>query len=69
MRRRNLLFTLVVLTGCSSFMYTPSELDPVDWDVIGEEVKVERVHLPTKCAPFYNDGSDRWIECMGVGYK
>lgn len=28
-----------------------------------------RVHLPTKCRPFYNDGTDRWIECMGVGYK
>jgi hypothetical protein len=31
--------------------------------------KAERVHLPTKCRKFYNDGTDRWIECMGVGYK
>ena len=29
----------------------------------------ERVHLPTKCKEFYNDGTDRWVECMGVGYK
>lgn len=29
----------------------------------------ERIHLPTKCKEFYNDGTDRWIECMGVGYK
>lgn len=26
-------------------------------------------HLPTKCAPFYNDGTDAWINCMGVGKK
>lgn len=26
-------------------------------------------HLPTVCAPFYNDGTDRWRECMGVGKK
>lgn len=32
-------------------------------------VKQEREHLPTKCAPYYNDGTDQWIECMGVGRK
>lgn len=26
-------------------------------------------HLPTKCAQYYNDGTERWINCMGVGYK
>lgn len=26
-------------------------------------------HLPTTCRPFYNDGTGRWIECMGVGLK
>ena len=27
------------------------------------------VHLPTKCRPYYNDGTDNWINCMGVGKK
>ena len=28
----------------------------------------EPVHLPSKCAEFYNDDTDAWINCMGVGY-
>lgn len=40
---------------------------------IREEVKEESLfvnkHLPTTCQPFYNDGTDRWKECMGVGIK
>jgi len=31
-------------------------------------VRYERVHLPTTCRPYYNDGTERWINCMGVGY-
>lgn len=27
------------------------------------------VHLPSVCAQYYNDGTDDWIECMGVGKK
>ena len=27
------------------------------------------IHLPTKCAEFYNSGTDEWKECMQVGYK
>ena len=26
-------------------------------------------HLPTKCRPFYEDSTDAWIECMGVGRR
>ena len=26
-------------------------------------------HLPTKCRQFLNNGTDQWIECMGVGRK
>ena len=29
----------------------------------------EKFHLPTFCHKFYNDGTGRWIECMGVGLK
>jgi len=24
---------------------------------------------PSVCSQYYNDGSNRWINCMGVGYK
>lgn len=35
-----------------------------------EPEPVERVvSLPEKCAPYYNDGTERWIDCMGVGYQ
>jgi hypothetical protein len=30
---------------------------------------VDRVSLPEQCKQFYNDGTDRWVECMGVGRK
>jgi len=33
-----------------------------------EEPKV-KFHLPSHCRHLYNDGTDAWIECMGVGYK
>lgn len=32
-------------------------------------MEAENITLPQKCAQFYNDGSGRWIECMGVGLK
>lgn len=28
-----------------------------------------RFNLPAKCQPYYNDGTERWINCMGVGKK
>lgn len=24
--------------------------------------------LPQKCRQYYNDGTERWVNCMGVGY-
>lgn len=33
-----------------------------------QEIKTERVHLPSLCAEHYGTGSDNWIECMEVGY-
>ncbi len=32
-------------------------------------MRMKAVPLPVKCAPYYNDGTDSWINCMGVGYK
>jgi len=31
--------------------------------------KFSKQTLPQKCQVFYNDGTDRWRECMGVEYK
>ena len=25
--------------------------------------------LPQKCQQYYNNGTEEWIDCMGVGYK
>jgi hypothetical protein len=59
------LFIATAVIGCTSFTYTPSNIEVFD----EIKVKVERVHLPTKCRPLYNNGTDEWIECMGVGRK
>lgn len=34
-----------------------------------EPVVGARRSQPEICAPFYNDGTGRWAECMGVGPK
>jgi len=36
-----------------------------------EDIKeiTERRHLPSECQSYYNDGTDRWKDCIGVGYK
>ena len=34
-----------------------------------ESLIYERQTLPKKCMSFYNNGTDQWVECMGVGYK
>lgn len=33
-----------------------------------ESVRISKT-LPAKCEQFYNNGTDQWIECMGVGKK
>jgi hypothetical protein len=38
-------------------------------ELVAEIVVVEPIpSLPVKCRPYYNDGTERWINCMGVGY-
>lgn len=32
-------------------------------------LRLESSRLPTRCRVYYTDGTDRWIECMGVGYR
>ena len=42
-------------------------------DVVSQEpcpqAMPEKTHLPSLCKQYYNDGTDAWIECMGVGRK
>lgn len=54
------LFVLALVLGC-----VPED---TDGDLVHTKELTEENHLPTKCRPFYNDGTDRWKDCMGVGY-
>jgi len=31
--------------------------------------RAQRIELPQLCAQYYNDGTGRWAECMGVEPK
>jgi len=33
------------------------------------QIPQARQTLPQKCQQYYNNGTDEWIDCMGVGYK
>ncbi len=37
-------------------------------DVVIKEQERRKEDIRTRCAVYYNDGTGRWIECMGVGY-
>lgn len=53
-----------VSLGCAALVYcvlaTPLRL---------QGAPVEASHLPGECAEYYNDGTDRWADCMGVEPK
>jgi len=36
---------------------------------VADAPKAQRQSLPEKCRPYYGDGTDAWINCMGVGYR
>lgn len=55
-----LLFTFVVLFAAH---------DHATRDTASKPRTSKRVSLPQQCAQFYNNGTDQWIECMGVGRK
>ena len=53
-----------------SFTYAVLETASDSQDIqVKDQQKQEVNTLPQKCAPFYNNGTDDWIECMGVGKK
>jgi hypothetical protein len=59
--RRLVCIASMFLGSCVAY-----EQQPERWE---DEIKVKSVSLPQHCAPFYNDGTGRWAECMGVGPK
>lgn len=64
--------TLITFLIGSTFGLGLRILDTINEHVCNEPptptLKREPVHLPTKCAEFYNDDTEAWIDCMGVGY-
>lgn len=71
------LVTLIVLGTMAMLLllFTCAVLSAVQEHVIADTassalraVKL-RNELPQSCAQFYNDGTDQWIECIGVGRR
>ena len=54
-----LLIVVVFVSAVFNAPY-PTEQEPKD---------IERIHLPSKCAEYYNTGTDDWVRCMYVEYK
>lgn len=78
---RGMIFSVVLLavllTGCGGRLETPVAPSGC-WKIQTSKSEVIRIeipctpkpkHRPTKCAVYYNDGTDRWKDCMGVGLK
>ena len=58
------VYLLVSLIQLGVYVYKYTHPEP---EIIEEEEPM--VSLPTKCRPYLGDGTDRWINCMGVGKK
>jgi len=68
MKSTYFILTIAVVTVHFSFiMYRLDHMPAVECSS-HTHMKVEKT-LPEKCHPFYNDGTGRWAECMGVGPK
>lgn len=62
-----ILFLIIFFTSLSyAVIKTAGEVRKnVTQEVKGRQVE----HLPSVCQQYYNNGTDQWIECMGVGRK
>ena len=58
------IFGLLALSICGAVY-----LDAVRAQQTITIIEKTELTLPEKCREFYNDSTDRWIECIGVGYK
>lgn len=63
---------ILALTGLALMLGTcTAQQDERDDPNVTPDVRSERIsnHLPSKCRQYYNNGTDQWIDCMGVGPK
>jgi hypothetical protein len=67
---------LTVTLTASVLLWTTLEICTAVQDAHIEAVATRAVQsertsetLPQSCRQFYNNGTDQWIECMGVGRK
>ena len=51
---------LIVVTVIGAVMPDPARQE--------QETRNNLDTRPTMCYPYYNDGTERWANCMGVGY-
>lgn len=62
-----ILFVVCIFLSLSyAVLETAMELKKeVIFDRLNKEARDRRI----ECSTYYNDGTDRWKECMGVGYE
>lgn len=61
------IFLLIIFV---SFSYAVIETAENVRNKVEEAVKErDNKHLTMECEQYYNDGTGRWAECMGVGHK
>lgn len=63
-----LLIALMMLTASAYVILSAWFWNKAQNEDIGRRASAYQ-SLPEKCSPYYGDGSGRWPECMGVGYK
>lgn len=60
-------FLLVLLTWTAVELIATAQMTRLDaqgrW-----LTRTDYIHLPASCGRYYNDCTERWINCMGVGY-
>jgi len=63
-----ILFLIVIFTSMSyAVLKTAKETQESIKDI--KDIREQQLTLPEKCRKFYNDGTDRWVNCIGVEYK
>lgn len=60
---------LIFTSFCVAVVKTAEDIREGMNEVVIKEQERRDEDIRIKCAHYYNDGTDRWAECMGVGYK
>lgn len=64
-----ILSVSLIVSFSVAVVNTASEIQEILERNITETRETEADQLLKECSAYYNDGTDRWMECMGVGYK